>query len=324
MKNRIFGHAIVIVCITALMTATTSVKAFASESNNTQAEVALSSSNQIQLPADNHLINTQIMPGDKIQQAFYVNNKSSQTVSFYMSGNMEIKDAAGNPIVKVDGKTFAEDLVRKIQLTIAKEDGTILYQGPCSGDIQDANEKYKANFATATISDGLLKFNTKTGIGLGSLNAGTSMRLIATLDVPGASIGNEYQNAYSIFNWEFYCQGEDAQGPYYPPVISPVVSPGVSPVVSPSVPTDIPDEGVPGDEGQGDGQQGDEDDSTSTIEDEEVPLDDIPVVVDDKDIEGSLAKTGFSVLYIKQAISVLIVLFIGLIVVNKLRKKKNV
>jgi len=311
MKNRIFGHAIVIVCITALMTATTSVKAFASESNNTQAEVALSSSNQIQLPADNHLINTQIMPGDKIQQAFYVKNKSSQTVSFYMSGNMEIKDAAGNPIVKVDGKTFAEDLVRKIQLTIAREDGTILYQGPCSGDIQDANEKYKANFATATISDGFLKFNSKAGIGLGTLNAGTSMRLIATLDVPGDSIGNEYQNAYSVFNWEFYCQGEDAQGPYYPPV--------VSPVVSPSVPTDIPDEGVPGDEGQDDG-----DDSTATIEDEEVPLDDIPVVVDDKDIEGSLAKTGFSVLYIKQAVSVLIVLFIGLIVVNKLRKKKNV
>ena len=341
MKNKIFGRAIVVACIATLITAKTSVKAFTVEGNSTNTEVSLNSSNQIQLPEDKSIINTQIMPGDVIEQSFYVSNKSSQIVSFYMSSNMEVTDANGKAIVNVDGKSFAKDLVSKLQITIAMEDGTILYQGPCSGNIEDANDGYKEMFPTATISDGFISFNKKAGIGLGTLEAGKSMRLIATLYVPGEAITNEYQNVYSLFNWEFYCEGEDVViPPYIPPVVNPTESPTVSPTTSPDVPTEtqIPDVDVPGDGGHGDGNQGDggqgdsgeDDDSIQIIDDEDVPLDDIPVVVEDEDISdgnqdigGLLAKTGFSVLYIKQALSVLFILIMGLIVVNKLRKKKS-
>lgn len=336
MKNKIFGRAIVVACIATLITAKTSVKAFTVEGNSSNTEVSLNSSNQIQLPEDKSIINTQIMPGDVIQQTFYVSNQSSQIVGFYMSSNMEVTDVNGNAVVTVDGKSFAKDLVSKIQLTLAREDGTILYQGPCSGKLEDATKEYKINFPTASISDGFMDFNKKEGIGLGTLEAGTSMRLIATLSVPGEAITNEYQNVYSLFNWEFYCEGEDVViPPYYPPVVSPETSPKVSPSPTPEVPieTEIPDGEVPGDGGQGD--IGDEDgdgsgsDSIHIIEDEEVPLDDIPVIVNDKDVKqnqninGLLAKTGFSALYIKQALSVLVILMAGLFVVNKLRKKKR-
>ncbi|MEG2060039.1 MAG: hypothetical protein RRZ33_09430, partial [Lachnospiraceae bacterium] len=209
MNKKKFGRIIIVVCVLALITANSSIKAFAVDKKEKEPEVFLNSDNKIQLPNGTGIINEEIMPGDKIIKAFDIRNKSSKTVSFYMSSNMEVTNSSGEPVVKVDGKEFAEDLIRKLQLTLKKEDGTILYQGPASGDMSDANVKYKAALPNAAISNGFLGFNTKSGIGLGTLMAGTSMRLIAILDVPGDAIGNEYQNTFSIFNWEFYCQGED-------------------------------------------------------------------------------------------------------------------
>lgn len=265
-KKRII-HRMVYIFITAILMGNSTVRAMAtSDVDYNDRFITIS---------DSDLFTNMkgLLPGSIAENTVALNNRSGRSISFYL-------------YAKPTEAEYDIELLKLIELTVSKG-GTTIYRGPASGNPDDA--------ALGQITENSLILDPAVslyGINLGSVSAGGTMNLTASITVP-TELGNEFQNAIAMVDWVFLAEGEDEP------------------------PTTTPDDD-------------DDDDETTTttliqVFDEEIPLDapDVIIEITDEDIPlDALPKTGSRVLYITEVSIILAVLVTGLIVIKRIEKKR--
>lgn len=233
-----------------------------------------------------------LMPGDEVSNTISINNNSSRRVTFYLKASCDYKasgkDAVnGNgKVVTVDGKIFHEDLLDLIDMTISA-DNTVIYSGKASGKTMDGqdSELITSNY----------------GIKIGDVAAKASAQLTVTIKLPGAEMTNEYMDAFGAVDWMFIVEGSNS-----------------------------PSGGGGDDHGGGGGNNPGGGTVIETVEEVPVPMGelvpenpgDVNIYLDDGQVPlAGLAKTGGSVLYVKEIGILLIALLFGLAAVDKIRKR---
>ena len=240
-----------------------------------------------------------LVPGDKAENTVYIKNNSSQSLTFYVKAYPGYKasgDGASRgdgPIVKEEGREFMEELLDIMKMNITTEDGTYIY-----GD---------ETFSMPASGRGTEFETGDYGITLGSIPAGGSKTLTVTVSFPGSELGNDYAAKFGAVDWVFYVEGTSSNGG-----------------------------GNHGGGGGGSHTGGSSGEATgpgmiTTITDGEVPLSpgiggpgDVNISIEDGAVPlDALAKTGESVLYLKQAGIILAVLVIAALAVGYARKKRQ-
>ncbi|MBE5907129.1 MAG: hypothetical protein E7277_10200 [Lachnospiraceae bacterium] len=327
MKKRILGLLMATLCISSLIMADGSMKVFAAGDSSDKV-VSLSADQKLSFPEEG-IVNATMIPGDTVKQEFVFKNGSKEDVSLYMSENLDVLDKDGKPIVVEEGKAFKNDLLKHISLDIKTAEGKQIYIGPCTGNDKDWSEGfYKAYDVSAeVVTKGFFKTEAKAGICIGTIPSGKELTLVATLKMDGPSVSNKWQNCYTLFNWEFYCNGLTPEyHPYYPPnnPDNPDEHNGDPQENPKDDPTTIEDEDTPKDQKELDDDD-DDDDEDVDIDDEDVPKTDIEITEDDvpKDENPILAKTGYGLVYVKEAAIVVVILISVYAFVSILEKKKQ-
>lgn len=286
---------------------------------------------KIQAVSDRNLFSNmkELVPGDQVSDTITIANKSSMAVTIYLKayagdGASEDedstagrKDQENGSIAAKDGKTFNSNLLSLIGMRI-RMDGKDLY-----GD---------DTFSMSAAGQGDLT-DSVYGLELGTFPAGSTRQLEVTIRLPGEQMGNEYMNTFTEVVWKFYAEGEDKEpekpaeptepadpteptSPVQPVSPSPDPRPSrpsgnissADPGVSPAGPelvtiadTDVPLAAITGEDGDG---------MNIVIADQEVPL-------------ASLAKTGSRVIYLKQTAIILLLLILGLMSLNMVKRIKE-
>ncbi|SFQ07099.1 hypothetical protein SAMN02910358_00613 [Lachnospiraceae bacterium XBB1006] len=334
MKKRILGLLMATLCISSLVMADNSIKVLASGGSSNKV-VSLSADNKLSFPEEG-IVNATMIPGDTVKQEFVFKNGSKEDVSLYMSENLDVLDKDGKPIVVEEGKAFKNDLLKHISLDIKTAEGKQIYIGPCTGNDKDWSEGfYKAYDVSAeVVTKGFFKTEAKPGICIGTIPSGKELTLVATIKMDGPSISNKWQNCYTLFNWEFYCNGLTPEyhpggpsGPTDPSGGDPNDKPSEDPTNPPDDNTNIDDDDVPKDDKDLPDDDDDDDDENVDIDDDDVPKTNIHITDDDvpKDDHPLLAKTGFGIVHVKEAALVVVILIgvYGLVTVIEKKKAKK-
>lgn len=237
-----------------------------------------------------------LMPGDEVSNTISIHNNGNKSISFYLKAKCDYDGSGDSAVngdgnsVTVDGKVFHKDLLDMIDMTISADD-VVLFRGSASGKAPDGQD---SELVTASY-----------GIKIGDVAAKASKQLTVTIKLPGAEMTNEYMNAFGAVDWMFIAEGTDSSG-------------GGS-------------DG--GDSGGGDSGGNTPGGGTviETIPEGPVPLStlmpgddpgDVNIYIDDSPIPlAGLAKTGGSVLYVKEIGILLISLLLGLAAVDRIRKR---
>lgn len=295
MRRKLIKGITTCFCVAAIL-AMNCVEVFAATNPFAMASsVDLNSQNDFKINAakDNDLFTNMkdLMPGDEVSNTISINNNSSRSATFYLKASCDYKasgkDAVnGNgKVVTIDGKIFHEDLLDMIDMTITA-DNTVIYSGKASGKTSEGqdSELITANY----------------GIKIGDVAAKASMQLTVTIKLPGAEMTNEYMNAFGAVDWMFIVEG-----------------------------TNSPSGGGDDDHGGGGNHPGGGT-IIETIDDGPVPMGDIipenpgdvNIYLDDGLVPlAGLAKTGGSVLYVKEFGILLVALLLGLAAVDRIRKR---
>lgn len=242
-----------------------------------------------------------LVPGDSVENTVYIKNNSSQSLTFYVKAYPDFT-ASGDGAKRGDGLAvteegheFQSDLLDIMKMNITLEDGTYLYG--------DENFSQPASGKDTEFAD------SDYGISLGSIPAKSGKTLKIAVRLPGAEMGNDYAAKFDAVDWVFYVEGTNGSGggggshggssggsSHTGGSSGEATGPGMVTITDGEVPLS-PGTGGPGD-------------VNITIEDGAVPL-------------SALAKTGDSVLYLKQAGIALAVLVIALAAVGCARRKRQ-
>lgn len=246
-----------------------------------------------------------LVPGDTVENTVYIKNDSAQSLTFYVKAypgyeaDGEGASRDGGPVVTEEGREFQSDLLDIMKMNITLEDGTYLY-----GD---------EAFSMPASGKGTPFEENDYGITIGSIPAHSGRTLTVSVKVPGADMGNDYAAKFGAVDWVFYVEGTDSSGGGGGGSHGGGGGGGSShtggssgEATGPGRITTITDGEVPLAPGIGGGPG----DVNITIADGAVPL-------------SALAKTGGSVLYLKQAGIILAVLVIALAAVGFARKRKQ-
>lgn len=139
-----------------------------------------------------------LMPGDTIENQITVSNKSSRSVTIYLkaysgfTSEDGITAVRGTSTAQAEGKTFRDDLLDQIKMTLKLGD-TILYEGSADGESPEAG--YEA------MTDG------DYGISLGSFAAGQQSALTVQLTLPGPVFDNSFADRFDAVDWVFCVEG---------------------------------------------------------------------------------------------------------------------
>lgn len=229
-----------------------------------------------------------LVPGDQVSNKVKITNNSSRAVTFYLKAYSDYV-AEGDGAVRADGKS--PETVTAEGKTFHEELLDMIHMEIFSGD-ELVYEGTAAGEGSLVTDD--------YGISLGSVPAGSEKALKVEITLPGAEMDNEFASTFAAIDWQFIAEGTSGGGGDNPgnnPGTGDGPGPGT--IIETIVDQDVPLAGfIPGlDENV-----------NILIEDEGVPL-------------AGLAKTGGAVLYLKQVSIILVLLFIGLFLVNRQRKR---
>lgn len=153
-------------------------------------------------PKGNLFANMQNMsPGDSVTEQIYVQNSSRENCAFYLKAQLAGVDVFGGSLQL---KEKSDRLLSSLQLTLVLHSvdsqlrvsptGTIIYSGNAAG-----------------VSSGSTPSFLDSAIGLGTIGAGRSVVLVATVQVP-EQLDNAFFASKSKFYWEFSCRSVDGGG----------------------------------------------------------------------------------------------------------------
>lgn len=321
MKNKIIKRMFIFFYATILLIGSSNINAFATENS-----VTFTDRYQVLEIKDNKDLfdnMKELLPGGSATSTISLKNNSSRVVTFYLYATVDENAST------VEGKKYVADLIKKIELTVKKNDTEIIYQGPASGNPLDAtNQQGTINSMVLDASNGIY------GINLGSVSSNDHMKLTTEIKIPGAELDNKYQDSYGLVNWVFCCEGTDI--PVTPPTLEPslipttipttvpTIGPTTEPIISPTIKPTVKPSVVPSIEPTESVKPPSESEEPIDIEDDIEDSEEIEVEVDDSiDTDGKgLAKTGFEVLYYKEVGILLLVLLLGIFLIEKVKRKK--
>lgn len=145
----------------------------------------------------------ELMPGDTIDNQVALSNKSSRAVTIYLKAYADFTSADGKTAVRdnstasADGKTFRNDILDQIEMTL-KLDDKVIYEGSADG------ENPKAGYEAMTAGD--------YGIALGSFAAGSQKNMVISLKLPGPTFDNDFINTFDAVDWVFCVEGTTPSG----------------------------------------------------------------------------------------------------------------
>lgn len=188
-----FGAMAIVVmsCMTALAADTVDVTGSGRYASDTQVVVGYE---------DKDLFSNMknLMPGDVISNTVAIANRSSRSVTIYLKAYPDFTSADGITAVRGDstasaeGKTFRDDILNQISMTLKLGD-TVIYEGSADG---------------LTPADGYTALTEGDyGISLGNFPANNQQILTVTLQLPGPVFDNSFADSFDAVDWVFCVEG---------------------------------------------------------------------------------------------------------------------